>query len=139
MLWTLSVILFSAKPWEWKRMRFLWKYLKKYAWRIVGVMGVKLSGTALELLIPYVMEHLIDHVVPTKQLLSVLLWGLAMVALAVCVRFLNVTANRMSVKTAKETAIVNTMAVKAVHQAQTEFVQIIKIICRLRIPVSHRI
>ncbi len=84
------------------RMKFLWKYLKKYARRIVGVMGIKLTGTALELLIPYVMEHLIDHVAPTKQMVSVVLWGLAMIALAVCVRMVNVTANRLSVRTSKE-------------------------------------
>lgn len=83
-------------------MRFLWKYLKKYSGRIAWVMGIKLSGTALELLIPYVMEHLIDHVVPTKQMIAVLLWGLAMIALAVGVLVLNVTANRMSVRTSKE-------------------------------------
>ena len=83
-------------------MRFLWKYLKKYSRRIAGVMGIKLAGTALELLIPYVMEHLIDHVVPTKQMTAVLLWGFAMIVLAIGVRFLNVTANRMSVRTSKE-------------------------------------
>ena len=83
-------------------MRFLWKDLKKYTGRITWVMGIKLAGTALELLIPYVMEHLIDHVVPTKQMTAVLLWGLAMIALAIGVRFLNVTANRMSVRTSKE-------------------------------------
>ena len=83
-------------------MRFLWKYLKKYVRRFTGVMGIKLSGTVLELLIPYVMEHLIDHVVPTRQMLMVLLWGAAMILLAVGVRFLNVTANRLSVLTAKE-------------------------------------
>ena len=85
-------------------MTFLWGYLKKYMGRIAGVMGIKLSGTALELLIPYVMEHLIDHVVPTKRMGSVLLWGAAMIALAICVRFINVTANRLSVRTAKESA-----------------------------------
>lgn len=83
-------------------MRFLWKYLRTYMRRIVGVMGIKLAGTALELLIPYVMEHLIDHVVPTRQLSAVLLWGAAMIALAIGVRFLNVTANRLSVLTAKQ-------------------------------------
>lgn len=83
-------------------MRFLWKYLKKYSRRIAGVMGIKLAGTALELLIPYVMEHLIDHVVPTKQMASVLLWGFAMIVLAIGVRVLNVSANRMSVRTSKE-------------------------------------
>ena len=83
-------------------MRFLWKYLRQYVPRISGVMGIKMSGTALELMIPYVMEHLIDHVVPTREIHSVLLWGAAMIALALCVRFLNVNANRLSVKTAKE-------------------------------------
>ena len=83
-------------------MRFLWKYLQKYVNRIAGVMGIKLAGTVLELMIPYVMEHLIDHVVPTRQMLSVVLWGVAMVLLALGVRFLNVNANRLSVRTSKE-------------------------------------
>ena len=83
-------------------MRFLWKYLRKYSKRIAGVMGIKLTGTALELLIPYVMEHLIDHVVPTRQIGSVLMWGAVMILLAVAVRTVNVTANRYSVLTAKE-------------------------------------
>ncbi len=65
-------------------------------------MLIKLAGTTLELMIPYVMEHLIDHVVPLKDMLPVILWGLLMIALAVATRFLNVTANRLSVKTAKE-------------------------------------
>ncbi|MBQ4435616.1 MAG: ABC transporter ATP-binding protein, partial [Clostridia bacterium] len=83
-------------------MKFLLRYLKKYKYRMGGVMLIKLSATSLELMIPYVMEHLIDHVVPTREMIAVLLWGLAMICLAVCTRFLNVTANRLSVKTAKE-------------------------------------
>ena len=85
-------------------MKFLWKYLRKHRFRLAGVMAIKLTGTVVELLIPYVMEHLIDHVVPTKQLVSVLLWGCAMILLALTVRFLNINANRLSVKTAKEGA-----------------------------------
>ena len=45
-------------------MKFLWKYLKKYQWMILLGMGLKLAGTLTELLIPYVMEHLLDHVIP---------------------------------------------------------------------------
>ena len=85
-------------------MKFLFKYLKGFLGRITGVMGIKLLGTALELMIPFVMEHLIDHVVPQNSFSHVLLWGGIMIALAVAVRFLNVTANRMSVLTAKEAA-----------------------------------
>ena len=85
-------------------MKFLWGYLRKYIRRITGVMGIKLAGTVVELMIPYGMEHLIDHVVPTRQMTSVLLWGLVMILLALTVRFLNVNANRLSVRTAKEGA-----------------------------------
>ena len=85
-------------------MKFLWKYLRIHVKRISGVMGIKLSGTLMELLIPYVMEHLIDHVVPAGDIWRVLLWGLVMLCLAGLVRFFNVTANRFSVKTAKQVA-----------------------------------
>ena len=83
-------------------MRFLWKYLKKYRWMILFGMLLKLAGTLTELLIPYVMEHLLDHVVPQKQTAPVLLWGGAMILLACLVRFLNVTANKKAVWIAKE-------------------------------------
>ena len=82
-------------------MRFLWKYLKHDKWRIMGGMGLKLAGTLVELLIPYIMEHLLDHVVREKQVLPVLLWGGAMILLACAVRFLNVTANRRAVRIAR--------------------------------------
>ena len=85
-------------------MRFLWKYLKLHAGTMACAMGIKLLGTILELLIPYVMEHLIDHVVPTQQFGQVFAWGAAMVALAFAVRFLNVNANRLSVRTARDSA-----------------------------------
>ena len=85
-------------------MKFLWKYLRIHVKRITGVMAIKLSGTLMELLIPYVMEHLIDHVVPAGDVVRVLLWGLVMLCLAGLVRFFNVTANRFSVKTARQVA-----------------------------------
>ena len=83
-------------------MIFLWKYLKNYKWIILGGMSLKLAGTLVELLIPYVMEHLLDHVVPQKQILPVLLWGGVMIILACCVRIFNVAANRTAVRTARE-------------------------------------
>ncbi len=83
-------------------MRFLWKYLKKYRWMILWGMSIKLGGTMLELLIPYVMEHLLDDVVPRKDVWQAVLWGAAMILLACLVRFLNVTANRKAIRISKE-------------------------------------
>ena len=82
-------------------MRFIWKYISKYKWIIALGMSIKLGGTVLELMIPYVLEHLLDHVVPQKELKSVLLWGFVMILLAMCTRLFNVTANRMAVRTAR--------------------------------------
>ncbi len=85
-------------------MKSLWIYLRPYAGRMAAVMGIKLSATVLELLIPYVMEHLIDHVVPTGRIWLAVGWGAVMVGLAVSVRLINVRANRMSVRTARDAA-----------------------------------
>ena len=84
-------------------MRFIWKYVKKYRLFILGVMAIKLAGTALELLIPYVMEHILDNVVPAAaDFWPVLMWGGIMMALTVAVRTLNVTANRLSVRVSRD-------------------------------------
>ena len=83
-------------------MRFILTYLKKLRWMIAGNMTIKLAGTLLELLLPYVLEHLIDEVAPTRQVGAVFAWGIGMIALAFSVRMLNVTANRLSVRVAKE-------------------------------------
>ena len=82
-------------------MKFIWRYLKGYSGKMAAVMGVKLLATLLELLIPYVMEHMIDHVVPTGQTATVLWWGAAMIGLAFFVRYFNYSANRMAVRNAR--------------------------------------
>lgn len=42
-------------------MKFIWKYLKKRAWMVCFIVVVKFAGTMVELLIPSVLEHLIDE------------------------------------------------------------------------------
>jgi ATP-binding cassette subfamily B protein len=69
---------------------------------VAGVMGMKIFATLVELLLPYIMEHLIDNVAPARDLPRVFLWGAAMLALAVLNRFLNVTGNRQAVKVSQE-------------------------------------
>ncbi|MCD8335048.1 MAG: ABC transporter ATP-binding protein/permease [Clostridiales bacterium] len=85
-------------------MKFMLSYLKRYKGLVAACMSLKLLGTVLELLLPYVLEYLIDTVAPTKNLRLVALWGGVMLALTVLVRVTNVTANRISVKSAKSAA-----------------------------------
>lgn len=85
-------------------MKFIFSYLKKYRVMVIIAMGIKLLGTISELMVPYVMEHLIDVVAPRKEAVPVFAWGAAMVLLAVVTRQLNVKANRLAVGVAKESA-----------------------------------
>lgn len=83
-------------------MKFIFSYVKKDLRLVVFGMTIKLLGSFGELLLPYVLQHLIDDVVPTKNMSLAVFWGLAMIALAVLVRQLNIKANRTAVKVSKE-------------------------------------
>ncbi len=83
-------------------MKLIWKYVRPYRWFILAVMLVKLAGTGTELMVPYVLEHLLDHVVPeAKDAWPVIAWGGVMLLLTLATRMLNITANRMSVRVAR--------------------------------------
>lgn len=82
-------------------MKFIFSYLKKDMWFITLTMLIKLAASCAELLLPYVLQHLIDEIVPTKKILSVVLWGFLMILIALIGRSLNIRANQGAVKVAK--------------------------------------
>ena len=83
-------------------MKFIFSYVKKDLRLVIFGMTIKLLGSFGELLLPYVLQHLIDDVVPTKDMSQAVFWGLVMIALAIMVRQFNVKANRTAVKVSKE-------------------------------------
>ena len=83
-------------------MRFIFSYLKKYRGMIAAAMTIKSIGALGELMLPYVLEHMVDDVVPRQSRALIFGWGAVMIVLAVFVRQTNVKANRMSTKVAKE-------------------------------------
>lgn len=85
-------------------MKFIWSYLKDFKKRLVVSVGLKTLAAFTELLIPYVLEHLVDNIAPTKDLGMVIFWGCVMLLLAVAVRVMNVEANRRAVKISSECA-----------------------------------
>jgi len=74
--------------------------MRRYAGAIAAVITIKLLATMTELLLPYMLEHIVDEVVPLGDGGSLLLWGLLMVAAAVITRQLNVRANSHAVENA---------------------------------------
>ena len=81
-------------------MKLIIECIKKYKWLFIFGLVLKLAASMLELLIPYVLEYIIDTVAPTENLRSALLWGAGMIVLAVITRMVNVFANRIAVKQA---------------------------------------
>lgn len=84
-------------------MKFIWSYLQKRVWALILVVVIKFAGSIVELLIPSVLEHLIDEIAPTKDMGQVLLWGGVMLLLAYLTRFLNIAANRRGVRISTDT------------------------------------
>ena len=81
-------------------MRLILRQMGVYAHRIARSMSIKLLGAMTELMIPYILEHLIDEVVPLGKLSLVLLWSALMIATAILTRQLNVWANRIAIDNA---------------------------------------
>ncbi len=85
-------------------MKFVFSYLKPYRKLIAIALTIKLFGTLGELSLPYILEHLIDEVAPTRDVTLALLWGGLMIIMALLTRYLNMTANRRSSKIAQNCA-----------------------------------
>lgn len=64
---------------------------------------VKILGTFADLGLPWVLAYILDDVVPLRRISLVLWWGVVMFFLAVAARLLNIRANRMASKVARDT------------------------------------
>ncbi|MDE6259726.1 MAG: ABC transporter ATP-binding protein/permease [Oscillospiraceae bacterium] len=81
-------------------MRLLFRAMGRYKRTVAISIIVKLFATISELMLPYILEHIIDKVVPLGRLGPVVFWGLLMFAAAILTRQLNVAANRRAVQNA---------------------------------------
>ena len=78
-------------------MKLIFRYLKRYSGLVALAIFIKLIGTMIELSLPYILEHIIDYVVPAGQLNQVILWGGLMFVAAILCRMVNVKANDIAV------------------------------------------
>lgn len=81
-------------------MRLIFKYIKKH-WKLVALaIFIKFLGSVSELTLPYILEYIIDAVVPSGSMPKVLFWGILMFFSAFFYRTLNVVANKQAVENA---------------------------------------
>ena len=77
-------------------MKRLWGYIRPYTLFIIGTVLIKLLAAVMELLLPYLMEIMLDEKVPAGELRAIYLYGGGMILCAFgCLAF-NILANRMS-------------------------------------------
>lgn len=83
-------------------MHLILHYMKRHWKRITAGVSIKTLAALGELMIPYILEHIIDDVVPTKKIVMVFAWGLAMIGAAFLVRTLNIQANHRACATGRD-------------------------------------
>ena len=84
-------------------MKLFLNYMKPHRWFIAITLIIKTAATLIELAIPYIMSHILDNVVPTQKVTSIISWGIAMIVCALLACIGNISANRMASKTARHT------------------------------------
>ena len=83
-------------------MKWILHYMGRYRGRVAFGMSVKFLGTIGELMLPFLLEYIIDDVVPTNQVRMVVLFGVLMIVTAVLVRSVNINANRRATAVARD-------------------------------------
>lgn len=83
-------------------MKLMWQYMSPYKGRIALTLVLKFLAVVAELLIPYILEYMIDVAAPAKETVRVTLLGILMVVLALLARWINVTGNRVAIGTARD-------------------------------------
>ncbi len=85
-------------------MKMIFRYIAPYKIRVTVTLIVKFFATISELFIPWILEHIVDTVIPSvgesRNMFPILGWGALMIFCALSGFFLNVSANRSSSKVA---------------------------------------
>lgn len=85
-------------------MKLVLRYLKPFYARMFLGLLIKAGGSVMELILPYILAHIIDNVVPQKELKLVFFWGALMILCSIAAVIGNITANRMAARVARDTS-----------------------------------
>lgn len=77
-------------------MKKILEYIRPYQWPMLLGLLLKFLAAMLDLMIPYLLETIIDHAAPTGEVSRILFWGVIMVVCAVASIITNISANRMA-------------------------------------------
>jgi len=83
-------------------MKLIFRYLKPLSRMISFGLTIKVLATLFELMLPYILSHILDVVVPTHSISHIVLWGGAMIVAALLAMIGNIIANQNAAKVARE-------------------------------------
>lgn len=84
-------------------MHLIVRYVRPYFRRMSLGLAVKFTGTVMDLLLPYILAHIIDDVTPLQDMGLVVRWGFVMLLCSFLAIAGNVIANRMASRVARDT------------------------------------
>lgn len=84
-------------------MKEIFPYLKPLLPRMGQGLVIKIVGTLMDLLLPWILSYMIDYIVPQKDMGRIYLWGGVMLVCAVIAVVGNIVANRMASRVARDT------------------------------------
>ncbi len=80
-------------------MKWVLSYLKPLLRRIAAGTTIKMIGTVAELIIPFLLSYILEHVIQTNEIQKIIFYGVLMALCAVVASLGNIIANRMAAKT----------------------------------------
>ena len=83
-------------------MKTIIKYLKPYGMRMLLGFIITVTGTLVELALPYILSHILMFIVQKQKIHEIVYWGLLMVFCAGIACVCNVIANRMAAKVSRD-------------------------------------
>ncbi|MBR6510378.1 MAG: ABC transporter ATP-binding protein [Clostridia bacterium] len=79
-------------------MKHILAYLKKYRFRMAVGFLIKTIGTLAELVLPFILTHILENVIVTLKINKVISYGILMVAFSIIACVGNIVANRMAAR-----------------------------------------
>ncbi len=80
-------------------MKWVFTYLKPLRSRVTAGITIKTIGTIAELIIPFLLSYILEHVIQTNHVGKIVFFGVLMAACAIIASGGNIVANRMASKT----------------------------------------
>ena len=83
-------------------MKTVLKYLKPYSLRMLIGFIIKVTGTLAELVLPYILSHILEKVILKQNIKDIIFWGGLMILFAALAGICNIVANRMAAKVSRD-------------------------------------